>query len=103
ERPLHAGHRVVPVQYPCSKDVLHGEGRQCDASGMARTAWDPSRMWYCSLVAFLLCAVLGTERLGLRCFAVSDVPVATADPQNVGSYSERRFVRPSVCLVADAA
>src|SRR5262249_14086897 len=92
ERPLHAGHRVVPVQSTGPKHaVLHGEGRRCDNTGMAGPAWDPSLLWYCALVAFLRCAVLVAERPGVRNFSVRDVPVATAGTQIVGDYSERRF------------
>src|SRR5262249_48175579 len=104
ERPLHAGYRVVPVQYPGARyAVLHGEGRQCDNAGMARPARDPSLLWYCALVAFLRCAVLGTERRDLPNFAVRDGTVATAGSQIVGDYSEFRFDSRSVFLVAHAA
>src|SRR6516165_1454547 len=70
---------------------------------MARPAWHPSLLRDRPLVALLLRNVLGPEWSRVRNVAVRDVPVATADPQNVGNYSERRFVRHSVWLVADAA
>src|SRR5262249_10946824 len=104
ERPLHAGHRVVPVQYPGPKDVvLHGERRQCDDARMAGPARDSSLRGYCALVAFLRCAVLGTERRGLRNFAVRVEPVATAGTQIVGDNSELRFDSRAIWLVAHAA
>src|SRR5262245_33998306 len=70
---------------------------------MGRLARDPPFRGTGTLVAFLLCAVLETERRGLRHPVVRDGPVATAGSQNVGDHSERRFDGRSVRRVAYAA
>src|SRR5215470_4331456 len=90
ERELHTGHGVVSFSASCSDRAdLDGQGRLCDATGMARhsrlTSFDRPR----PLVAFLVRFAMGNQRGGFLRDALRQRPVGKTGTTHVGDFSEQ--------------
>src|SRR5215831_8049564 len=104
ERGLHTGHGVVSFSASCSdRPDLDGQGRLCDATGMAwhsrLTSFDRPR----PLVAFLLRLPMANQRGGFLRDALRQRPVGETGSAHVGGLSKQPFGGHSVSVDPVAA